>query len=83
MMENNLTISESFALDGKETNETGQREGDHFSDGPSSQAKMNLGVTILASRFAANTRRGAQKIKDAEMPKLRKPDEPDFFADDE
>ena len=41
---------------------------------------MNFGVTILASRFAANTRRGAQKIKD-EMPKLRKPEEPDFSTE--
>ncbi|KAK4435701.1 putative cyclic nucleotide-gated ion channel 14 [Sesamum alatum] len=47
----------------------------------SSQAKQNLGVTILASRFAANTRRGAQKIKNVELPKLQKPEEPDFSAD--
>lgn len=83
MTENNLIISESFALDGKVANETGREEGCHCSESPRSQAKMNLGVTILASRFAANTRRGAQKIKDAEMPMLRKPDEPDFFAEDE
>jgi cyclic nucleotide gated channel len=45
---------------------------------------LNLGVTILASRFAANTRRGALKMKD-DMPKLRKPEEPDFSteADDD
>ncbi|KAF7806596.1 cyclic nucleotide-gated ion channel 17 isoform X1 [Senna tora] len=50
----------------------------------SSQAKLNLGVTLLASRFAANTRRGALKIKD-DLPKLQKPEEPDFSneADDE
>ncbi|KAK4389028.1 putative cyclic nucleotide-gated ion channel 14 [Sesamum angolense] len=47
----------------------------------SSQVKQNLGVTILASRFAANTRRGAQKIKKVELPKLQKPEEPDFSAD--
>ncbi|KAL2346850.1 hypothetical protein Fmac_000850 [Flemingia macrophylla] len=49
------------------------------------QVKQNLGVTILASRFAANTRRGVQKIKDVEMPKLQKPEEPDFSveADDD
>lgn len=47
----------------------------------SSQAKLNLGATILASRFAANTRRGARKVKDVEMPKLQKPEEPDFSAE--
>ncbi|KZV24784.1 putative cyclic nucleotide-gated ion channel 14 [Dorcoceras hygrometricum] len=49
------------------------------------QTKQQLGVTILASRFAANTRKGAQKIKDVELPKLPKPEEPDFLseADDE
>ncbi|AES73805.2 putative potassium channel, voltage-dependent, EAG/ELK/ERG [Medicago truncatula] len=47
------------------------------------QVKQNLGVTILASRFAANTRKGVQKIKDAEMPKLQKPEEPDFSVEPE
>ncbi|KAK7311827.1 hypothetical protein RJT34_10204 [Clitoria ternatea] len=45
------------------------------------QVKQNLGVTILASRFAANTRRGIQKIKDVEMLKLQKPEEPDFSVE--
>ncbi|KAJ9548366.1 hypothetical protein OSB04_020909 [Centaurea solstitialis] len=46
---------------------------------PPSQVKSNLGVTILASRFAANTRRvAAQRLKSA---KLQKPEEPDFSAD--
>lgn len=53
---------------------------------------QNLGVTILASKFAANTRRGAvQKVTvldpddpSLRMPKLFKPNEPDFskFKDD-
>ncbi|KAE9609182.1 hypothetical protein Lal_00020410 [Lupinus albus] len=47
------------------------------------QVKQSLGVTILASRFAANTRRGAQKIKDVEMLKLQKPEEPDFSVEPE
>ncbi|OMO90600.1 hypothetical protein COLO4_19015 [Corchorus olitorius] len=42
---------------------------------------QNLGVTILASRFAANTRRGAQKMKNVGMPKFQKPEEPDFSAE--
>lgn len=76
-----LNMRESFALNQKEADETGQEEEEHSSAGSSpSQARMNLGVTILASRFAANTRRGALRIKD-EMPKLRKPEEPDFSTE--
>lgn len=48
----------------------------------------SLGATILASRFAANTRRGAQRLKAVnsdcstnQLHKLQKPDEPDFFAE--
>lgn len=50
----------------------------------------SLGATILASRFAANTRRGAQRLKASnsdcstdQLPKLQKPAEPDFFAEPE
>ncbi|XP_068326739.1 cyclic nucleotide-gated ion channel 17-like [Pyrus communis] len=76
-------MSESFSLDEKVAYETEQEE-EHLSvvSNPASQVKMNLGVTLLASRFAANTRRGAQKLKD-EMPKLRKPEEPDFSTEPE
>lgn len=79
---NSYTRVESFASDEREIDETMQEEEERFpaSLNPS-QAKLNLGVTILASRFAANTRRGAQKLKDVDMPKLRKPEEPDFSAD--
>lgn len=49
------------------------------------QVKQNLGFTILASIFPVNTKRGVQKVKDVEMPKLQKPEEPDFAveADDD
>ncbi|KAH0645463.1 hypothetical protein KY284_033347 [Solanum tuberosum] len=47
----------------------------------SSNVKQNLGVTILASRFAAHTRRGVQKMKDMDMPTFQKPEEPDFSAE--
>lgn len=50
-----------------------------------------LGATFLASKFAANTRKGVAAQKGTsvvetgksglEMPKLFKPDEPDFSAD--
>ncbi|KAL6012309.1 hypothetical protein ACLOJK_002789 [Asimina triloba] len=46
-----------------------------------SRTKQNLGITVLASRFAANTRKGVQKVKNVEMPKLQKPEEPDFSAE--
>lgn len=86
MMVKNLGTTESFSyscLDKQESGKSGQEEEDDDQEQDSScsnvsQAKQNLGVTILASRFAANTRRGAQKIKDVEMPKLQKPEEPDF-----
>lgn len=81
-MAKDLSMKESFALEEQVVYETEQEEEEERYSGGSnpSQAKLNLGVTILASRFAANTRRGAQKIKD-EMPKLRKPEEPDFSTE--
>lgn len=81
-MAKDLSMKESFALEEQVAYETEQEEEEECYSGGSnpSQAKLNLGVTILASRFAANTRRGAQKIKD-EMPKLRKPEEPDFSTE--
>ncbi|CAN6552254.1 unnamed protein product [Malus baccata var. baccata] len=83
MTTKDLSMRESFALDEKVAYETEQEEEDlSVVSNPSSQAKMNLRVTVLASRFAANTRRGAQKLKD-EMPKLRKPEEPDFSTEPE
>ncbi|KAL5974489.1 hypothetical protein ACLOJK_031154 [Asimina triloba] len=68
-------------------------EYDEYDDGagpgPSTEETQNhqqLGVTILASKFAKNTKRGAnQKMKQVnpsaaslKLPKLLKPDEPDF-----
>ncbi|XP_021299040.1 cyclic nucleotide-gated ion channel 18-like [Herrania umbratica] len=53
---------------------------------------QHLGATILASKFAANTRKGSNDRKVAvidsssnslKMPKLFKPDEPDFSVDHE
>ncbi|KAE8730796.1 putative cyclic nucleotide-gated ion channel 14 [Hibiscus syriacus] len=76
--------AESFASDEKEDEETEEEEEEEKSLIPgsnSSQAKLNLGVTILASRFAANTRRGVQKIKDVDIPKIQKPEEPDFSTE--
>lgn len=56
-------------------------------NGPASTA---LGATIYASRFAANTRKGVQTLRNTgyhnitdTIPTLRKPAEPDFSAEDE
>lgn len=83
MMAKELSTVESFNSNEREAEEAEQEEEhDHYSASSNpSQAKMNLGVTILASRFAANTRRGAQRIKGVGLPKLQKPEEPDFSAD--
>jgi len=77
-----LGLKESIPLD--ETVASEREHEDYSASSNSSQVKLNLGATILASRFAANTRRGALKIKD-DMPKLPKPEEPDFSteADDD
>lgn len=84
MMAKSLSMSESFSVSVDEQTVCGETTQEE--DGPSfapsnSQAKQHLGVTILASRFAANTRRGAQKVKNVEMLKLQKPEEPDFSTE--
>ncbi|KAL9260134.1 Cyclic nucleotide-gated ion channel 18-like protein [Drosera capensis] len=64
-------------------------EGGHENAGSSATNAQPLGATILASKFAANTRRGAnQKVKivdpspeSLKMPKMFKPEDPDFSAD--
>ncbi|XP_050215580.1 probable cyclic nucleotide-gated ion channel 14 isoform X2 [Mercurialis annua] len=78
----NMSMSFAYSVDEQAADETAQHS---KTSSPTSQAKQNFGVTILASRFAANTRRGAQKMKDVELPKLQKPEEPDFSveADDD
>lgn len=67
-----------------ENNENGGRSGESTSNTGS-----HIGVTFLASKFAANTKRGiAQKAQAVEaastslgMPRLFKPDEPDFSVE--
>lgn len=69
-----LSSLESFTSE-RDDYETREEEEPLFS--PPQAKSSNLGVTLLASKFAANTRRGVQKIK------LQKPEEPDFSADAE
>ncbi|EYU44727.1 hypothetical protein ABFS82_08G013800 [Erythranthe guttata] len=72
-----------YFYEGEEEEDGGN--GDSDGDNADSHAQ-HLGATILASKFAANTRRGAvQKIpipdtssSSLKMPKFFKPDEPDF-----
>ncbi|CAI9094801.1 OLC1v1030598C1 [Oldenlandia corymbosa var. corymbosa] len=81
MLVNSLSMKESYyyAQDEHLVDENQQVEEDNNAQ-PNSFS-TNLGVTILASRFAANTRRGAQRLKDVQLPKLQKPEEPDFSAE--
>ncbi|CAI9755582.1 unnamed protein product [Fraxinus pennsylvanica] len=84
MLARGLSMRESFSYSPDEqlSDENCQEEDDKKSTAVNySQVKQHLGVTILASRFAANTRREAQKLKNVELPKLLKPEEPDFSAD--
>ncbi|KAL3500225.1 hypothetical protein ACH5RR_039318 [Cinchona calisaya] len=76
-----LTMTESFSFALDEQFVDVSQKVEEASAAKSSNFHVNLGVAILASRFAANTRRGAQKIKDVELPKLQKPEEPDFSAE--
>lgn len=77
VMENNL-----IAIESKE-NEEEKEEVEQECVGSSPRTKMNIGVMVLASRFAANTRRGvaAQRVNDVDMPLFKKPEEPDFSAE--
>ncbi|XP_020587926.1 cyclic nucleotide-gated ion channel 17-like [Phalaenopsis equestris] len=47
-----------------------------------SQLEQNIGAKILPLKFSKSTRRGAQRSEGVDISKLRKPDEPDFSADD-
>lgn len=83
-MAKDLSMRESFSSQSDEqaTDEPGKEEEDSNSSSTNpSLPTQNLGVMILASKFAASTRKGAQKIKGIDMPKLQKPAEPDFSAD--
>lgn len=77
MMAKSLSMKESYCVH----DENEKEEEESAPSTPSHPAMQSLGVTILASRFAANTRRGALKAKNVQLPKLQKPEEPDFSAD--
>ncbi|CAN6449624.1 unnamed protein product [Victoria cruziana] len=87
-MANELMTRESFSIMGEQEEEDDGMQNIYDKPPVSSNSKQNLSVTILASRFAANTRKGAQKVKGVtapslteELPKLAKPEEPDFSTE--
>ncbi|KAI4342548.1 hypothetical protein MLD38_027165 [Melastoma candidum] len=74
-------------LDGDNYYQAGT-SGEDSDDGANNGGQQQqLGATILASKFAANTRRGANQKGpgmdpgDLKMPKLFKPDDPHFYDD--
>lgn len=79
-MQWNLSMSESSYRPDDDVDEQ-SHETEHHEDTSLNAATQGLNVTILASRFATNTRRGILKTKDVELIKLQKPEEPDFSAD--
>lgn len=72
----NLSRIESFASDVMAESHTEGRD-QEFTP---SNVKSKLGWKILASRLTESTRRGVQRIEDVNLPKLPKPEEPDFSA---
>ncbi|XP_042443689.1 cyclic nucleotide-gated ion channel 17-like [Zingiber officinale] len=76
-MAHDLSLRESFnsRTDEQIADETVQEELHGYS--ASSQPTQNLGVP----RIATTARKGVHKSKVTSMPKLQKPDEPDFSAD--
>ncbi|CAN6477549.1 unnamed protein product [Victoria cruziana] len=81
--------SDVLLIDVDDAGDYGEIVMDPSLEGSNSLPHLDLGTTILASRFAANTRRGVnQKIKGTDhieekvrLPKIVKPDEPDFSMD--
>ncbi|CAK8541244.1 unnamed protein product [Lathyrus sativus] len=73
----------------KATRELSIKEGIYYMADPAIEESSehgrnfnNLGATVLASRFAANTKKGNSKIQDSDpVPQLFKPHEPDFSRD--
>ncbi|ESW12911.1 hypothetical protein PHAVU_008G152000 [Phaseolus vulgaris] len=79
-----LSLKEGlYYLSFPETDESGLLEDYEIGQSSRNAKKVqNLGATVLASRFAANTRKGTHKLPDP-VPQLFKPDEPDFSLDHE
>ncbi|CAI0376513.1 unnamed protein product [Linum tenue] len=81
-MAHNLSISESLSslplLEHDETETTAAAAAEEEEEEIPSEPEQSVAVKRLALRFVANTRRGNLRVKDVQMPKLVKPQEPDF-----
>ncbi|KAH0929774.1 hypothetical protein HID58_015501, partial [Brassica napus] len=77
MVAKSLSLAESFSSYEEEEAVASSNPSRHST----SIGKPHFAATILASRFAKNTRKTAHKLKDVEVPMLPKPDEPDFSVD--
>ncbi|XP_030447391.1 cyclic nucleotide-gated ion channel 18 [Syzygium oleosum] len=86
-----LAMQESFyymSMEGQDGDYDSTASG-AYEDTTENAHAQHLGATVLASKFAANTRRGVhQRVQivdpaatSLKMPKLFKPDEPDFSLD--
>ncbi|KAL1204532.1 putative cyclic nucleotide-gated ion channel 14 [Cardamine amara subsp. amara] len=88
MLAKSLSLAESFSSYDEEEEAMAVAATEEMSQTPSagarhhtSHVKPHFAATILASRFAKNTRRTPLKLKDVEVPMLPKPHEPDFSVD--
>ncbi|CAI0376510.1 unnamed protein product [Linum tenue] len=73
-MAHTLSMSESH----DETETTAAAAAEEEEEEIPSEPEQSVAVKRLALRFVANTRRGNLRVKDVQMPKLVKPQEPDF-----
>ncbi|KAJ4890678.1 putative cyclic nucleotide-gated ion channel 14 [Raphanus sativus] len=93
MLAKSLSLAESYssyeeeeALAAAAAEEIMSQQEERQCSTPSSRHHTSIGkphfaATVLASRFAKNTRRASRKMKDVEVPMLPKPEEPDFSVD--
>lgn len=76
-----LSLSTSFASSSMSDDREECDDGGLNVETKAEEKTHNVKAMMLASKFAASTRKGAQKTKMMEKNKLQKPHEPDFSAD--
>ncbi|CAN8284170.1 unnamed protein product [Cochlearia groenlandica] len=78
---NSLSLAESFSsYDDDDVAAAAVATADDVAE--ETETDHSFAATILASRFATNTRKTAKKPNNVELPMLPKPHEPDFSVDD-
>lgn len=77
-----LSLSESFSSEAESlaAHESKEEAGRSLSD--SFHLEQNIGAMMFPSKFSTSARKEARRSKGVDISKLRKPDEPDFSADD-